>query len=97
MYLMEFDSCLPADDKNPKQRAKELEQKRTRYQMAEKISGLPYQVICPLNAIRPKLHFFSTLFDLDLIVYRSSTCQRRRVSLMTIRLIRRYLHISVFY
>ena len=96
MYLMEFDSCLPADDKNPKQRAKELERMRTRYQMAAKIPGLPYQVICPLNAMQSMLHFFPTCFHLDLIIYRSSTCQRRRVSLTTIRLIRRYLHILIF-
>ena len=42
--IVEFDSCLPQDDVNPEQRAKELRAKREDYMFSGRILGAPPQV-----------------------------------------------------
>ena len=49
-YVSEYDSCLPADDKYPVQRAKELERKQLQYELTENAPGLPMQVCSDAHA-----------------------------------------------
>lgn len=44
LRLSEFDSSLPFDDKNQKQRREELEKKQEKYKLQEKRPGMPKEV-----------------------------------------------------